>query len=470
MVQLTEKEVNACDEAISLLNSQKQVEAVQKFTDILYQNDKISLAWNNRGLGLLQLGHPFDAILNVEKAVALEPDSAEFMVNLGACYAESEKMDDAITWYQKSIARNPTIAQTQMNMGNALKYKGCPEEALTYYRKCVELDPAYVDGHLVRAFGELNVGNYKEGWEEFEWRWKSNQLVPRGLALPDWQGEDLNGKILLIYSEQGHGDTLQFIRYASVVKEKYPDCKIWVEVRQPLARLVATVAGVDRVLTYGEEVPLTDCNYCVAVMSLPRICGTTMATIPWSGPYFKADKFRSGLWNEKLKAMPPGMLVGVCWAGMSRPGRPQADAIDKRRSTTLEMFAPLAKVNGISWVSLQKGQPRDQIVRPPAGMTIGDWSEEFDDFFDTAALINNLDLVITVDTAVVHLAAGLGKPTWLLSRWDGCWRWLNNRPDSPWYPTARVFGQPGPHQWAPMMENVASALREYVQMYSQKAA
>jgi tetratricopeptide (TPR) repeat protein len=465
---MDEQTIVECDKAIHFLNTGRPAEAAQAFTDFLIKYPKVALAWNNRGLALMQLGHPFDAVMNIEKAIALEP-AAEYYLNLGAAYVEYEQMETGIEHYRKCIELNPKIAHAYMNIGNALKYQGKLQEALGHYRTCVKIDPTYVDGHLVRAFAELAAGNYKAGWDEFEWRWKSNQLVPRGLPIPEWDGCSLEGKTLLIYGEQGHGDSLQFIRYASMVKEKFGGT-VWVEVRQPLVRLIKTVEGIDRVLPYGEDVPVKEIDYMIPVMSLPRIFGTTVDTIPWNGPYFKADPYRAGLWREKLKALPKGMLIGLCWAGLSRPGRPQAESVDRRRSTTLQMFAPLAKIPGISWVSLQKGLPRDQVMTPPTGMTIGDWSEEFDDFYDTAALIENLDLVITVDTAVVHLAAAMGKPTWLLSRWDGCWRWLGSREDSPWYPTLRQFVQPQPHAWEPMVEQVARALREVVGVQNKKAA
>lgn len=470
-MEIDEVTMHDCDKAITMMNTGRTAEAAIAFTEILTKKDDVGLAWNNRGLALLQLGHPFDAVLNIEKAIALEPKCAEFYLNLGAAYIEFEQMDKGIAATKQAIALNPKLAHAYMNMGNALKYQGKIEESLPAYDKCVEADPTYVDGHLVRAFANLALGNYKIGWDEFEWRWKSNQLVPRGLPLPQWDGEDLTGKRLLIYGEQGHGDSLQFVRYAPMVKAKY-DCKVFFEVRQPCVRLFKTsFPELDGVLTFGEKIDASDFDYMIPVMSLPRIFGTTVDTIPASESYFKADPYRKHLWAKRLEMLPPGMLVGICWAGLSRPGRIQAEIVDKRRSTTLSEFAPLAKVPGISWVSLVKGgSARSQVELPPAGMTIGDWTDELDDFYDTAALIANLDLVITVDTAVVHLAAALGKPTWLLSRWDGCWRWLGTRADSPWYPSLRQFTQPAPHAWGPMMEAVAVALRQRVQERSKKAA
>jgi hypothetical protein len=221
-----------------------------------------------------------------------------------------------------------------------------------------------------------------------------------------------------------------------------------------------TVPGVDEVVTYGDRMPEQD--YCCAMLSAPRVCGTTLETIPGPVRYISADKHRIGVWrdriNEDLAQFGDRLKVGICWSGMSRPMQPIADSVDKRRSTALAQWAPIAEVPGVLFVSLQCGAPAEQVKRPPVGMTIADYSEQFDDFADTAALIENLDLVITVDTAVVHCAAALGKPTWMLSRFDGCWRWLGARRDSPWYPTLTQFRQPAPGDWDSVMKEVAAEL------------
>ncbi len=459
---LNEAMVNECDAAVRLLQSGRLVEAADAFTNIVVKDEKVSLAWCNRGLALLQMGDAVDAILNIQRAIDIEEGVPEFHMNLGVAYYNLEKIDRAIECYRKSLELKPSIAQTHMNLANAIKFKGNLREALKSYRTATEMDPEDVDCHLNRAHAELALGNYEEGWREFEWRWKSHQMPPRGLPLPEWDGSDLSGKSILLYGEQGLGDVLQFIRYAEVLKRNYLNVKVTVEVRYPITRLARKVPGVDAVIAYGEEVPVADFDCACALLSVPRHMQTTVDTIPWLGAYLFADPARVAIWRQRLQALPPGMLVGVCWAGQSRPGRPECEVIDKRRSTTLSAFAPLAQIPGISWVSLQKGIPRSQVEKPPAGMTIGDWTDELDDFYDTAALIECLDLVISVDTSVVHLAAGMGKPTWLLSRWDGCWRWLDCRQDSPWYPTLRQFVQPAPRDWTSMMELAATELRKRV--------
>ena len=459
---------NECQQAINLLIQGKTSEAVIAFTDVLRKDESLDIAWNNRGLGLLNLGHPFDAVLNINRAIALSPNSAEYYNNRGAAYFDQEDSEDALTDFNSAVALKPNFAEALMNRGNVLKYQGKLLDSIESYRASTEASPNYADAHLHLAFAALMLGSYEEGWKEFEWRWKTNQMPERGLAYPVWNGENLEGKTLLIYAEQGFGDSLQFIRYAPMVKQKFGGT-VLVEVRQPLTRLIKSMGGFDGVVTFGEKPP-EGIDYQIPMMSLPRIFGTTVDTIPWSGPYFKADQYRASIWAERLKLLPKGPKIGICWAGMSRAGNPAAYNVDKKRSTMLNSFAPLAQVPGISWVSLQKGEPSDQVKTPPAGMTIGEWTSDLDDFYDTAALISCLDLIITVDTAVVHLAAALGKPTWLLSRHDGCWRWLGHRSDSPWYPTVRQFSQPKPGDWSTIMGQAAVALREFVKGADQKAA
>ena len=241
------------------------------------------------------------------------------------------------------------------------------------------------------------------------------------------------------------------------------------EVVQPLVRLLKGVDGVDGIVTLGEKPP-SGIKACIAMLSVPRVVGTTIDSIPSNVPYLPYDKYRAGLWTDRLKALPDGLLVGLCWAGMNRDQDANASAIDGRRSMRLEQFAPLAALKGISWVSLQLGPPREQIRQHPPGMTIGDWGDDLYDFYDTAALVQCLDLVITVDTSVVHLAGGLGKPTWMLSRYDACWRWLMDRDDSPWYPTMRIFTQKQPYDWDGCIERMIMPLQALANQRRQRSA
>jgi hypothetical protein len=264
-----------------------------------------------------------------------------------------------------------------------------------------------------------------------------------------------------VFSEQGLGDGIQFMRYAAMVKQR-TGAKVILEVNFPLHRLAKkSFAGVDDVICMGEPMPHVD--YAISMMSLPMILGTNTAPdIPWVGPYLKADITAQANWARRLTILPTNNLrVGLCWSGMSRENQPEAKAVDARRSVNLAQMAELAKVPGITWVSLQKGPPVEQAKTPPDGMTLGIFTHQLDDLYETAALIENLDLVITVDTAVAHLSAALGVPTWMLSRYDGCWRWgTNDQKTSPWYPDMRIFRQPTWGDWDGVMKDVAEELEE----------
>jgi len=457
------EEVNRlCEAAFNAMSRNDFPTACQTFEKALLIEPNEALAWNNRGLCLLNLNHPFDAVMNIDKAIAVNPKEAAYYCNKGAALYELNLLDEALSCYDTAVTLNPEFPEAWNNIGNTKKYQGKLPEAIAAYKKAVESNPDYVDARLHLSFAQLMNGEFEEGWKEFEWRWKSPQLPPRGLKMPQWNGESLAGKTILVYGEQGFGDSLQFMRYAPLIKKLYSDATVYLEVRLPLKRLMETIKDIDKVFALGEKLP-GGIDYVIPCMSLPRIFGTTIDNIPWNGPYFHIDEHDSSRWISSLDRLPKGVKVGLCWAGMSRDGNPLAQLVDQKRSTSLQMFAPAAKIPGISWVSLQKGPSTDQLKQCPAGMVIGDFTEEFYDFYDTGSMIQNLDLVIGVDTAVIHLAAALGKPTWMLNRWSGCWRWLQDKTDTPWYPSMRIFNQPAPGAWGPVIEEVAVALRQFVQ-------
>jgi len=300
----------------------------------------------------------------------------------------------------------------------------------------------------------LITGRFEEGWEEHEWRWRMRQssMVERTFPVPLWGGEPIAGRTILLHAEQGLGDTLQFCRYAPLIE---PGARVIVEVQAPLARLVSRMPGIAQVVVRGQALPPFDLH--CPLLSLPRAFGTTLATVPGK-PYLAADPADSASWRERLAAL-PGLKVGLVWAGEPRENWPKLAAIDARRSMALKTLAQLGDAAGVSFISLQKGKPAAQATDPPAGMSLVDHTAELKDFADTAALIENLDLVICVDTSVAHLAGGMGKPVWLLNRFDTCWRWLLDRDDSPWYPTLRQFRQPSPGDWLAVVARVRDALQ-----------
>jgi len=431
-------------------------------TELLKIDDSLPYVWANRGQGLAKMGFPIDAILNYDRALALETDTEQRAIlfsNKGAAYWDMFKADKALHWLLQATAVYP-MAQTYLTLGNIYKYQGDLDKAIEAYRASIKIDPEYADGHLVLSMALLKDGSLQEGWREYEWRWKTDQLPARKLKCPQWSGQDLTNKIILIYGEQGLGDILQFARYARVLGNQFPRCKIILEGRPQVKRLLETIPEVYSVINAGERLPELD--YAVPMLTLAGILTPTIHSIPSLEHEYFIRKSDVDVWEDRLQPLtsraPEALKVGICWAGMSRDEHPSAAAIDLLRSTTLASFAPLARIPNILWVSLQKGKPAEQIKTPPPGMTIGDFTEDMHDFYETCCAVSNCDLVISVDTAVVHAAASVGIPTWVLSRWDGCWRWFGNREDSPWYPSLRQFVQPSPGDWDGMLANVAKEL------------
>lgn len=453
-----------------LLTGGQIIEALALFTKVLLERPDFVPAWCSRGAALQKLGDSFDAILCYDKAIELAPDAGEYYNNRGVAYLELERFDDALNDFKRAAFRSAKIPEIDNNIGNALMGVRQPAEAIASYGRAIAKRPEYADAHLGVAMAKLMLGQYEEGFKEFEWRWKSGLMKDRALGLPTWQGQSAESKddILLLYGEQGMGDVLQFCRYLLPIKERWGG-KVWIECAHPLVRLLKTMSGLDGIVSLGEKLPV-NINCTIAMLSAPRVLGTTFETIPSKTPYLKYDSYRASIWRERLKALPPGLLVGVCWAGMNREQDRLASSIDGRRSMDLSLLKPLGGINGVSWVSLQLGPPKDQIKNNPAGMLIYDGTSEIHDFYDTASLVACLDLVITVDTSVAHLAGALDKPTWILSRHDACWRWLMDRDDSPWYSTVRLFTQRTRHDWSEVIDRVHGELLKLANEHRLRAA
>jgi len=451
------------ESAMAHYNNGDKPTAILQMQEALALKPDYDQAWNNRGNFLLQVGNAFDAVLNYERAITIR-DAPEYHNNRGAALAELNRWPEAEMAYREATKRRPKFEHALTNLGNVLKLMDRVPEARKVYEEAIEANKDYVDAHLNLSFAALEQGDFTVGWREYEWRWKSNQLPPRGLPLPEWRGTNLQDQQgLILYAEQGMGDALQFSRYASLIKEKFGG-RVYVEVRPALARIMRTLKNIDGVVPFGDAVP-ADAQFCCPLMTCPLIFGTQVETIPATRQYLWADPHRVDSFTKEIAKLPKNFLIGVCWAGENRLGNPGASAIDRRRSTTLAALSPLAVIPGISWVSLQKGPPSEQIKAPPRGMTILDCMDDCDDWYDTAALIQHLDMVISVDTSVAHLAAALGKPTWILSRKDACWRWMGDRRDSPWYPTVTHYRMKSQNDWEGLIGEVSADLREVVKAH-----
>lgn len=441
--------------ALGLHRAGRWVQAVAVY-DRLLDGPLAASAYANRGAALRRLGRPGEAVASCIEAVARRPDLAEAYANIGAILQESDHPLAALDACRKAVALAPGLHAPYLAMAHARQDRGDHGEALALLRRAADLAPALASVRYNLAEALLLHGDFEAGWRAYEARWQAGELALKrpSPAGPDWTGEDLTGKTLLVHEEQGFGDSLQFIRLIPLVKAR--GARVIVQCRQPLVRLLSGVEGVDAVVT---DLPGRDSyDFCVPLMSLMRLLGVTVDRIPAAVPYLAPPADAAGRWAAVLRGC-GGLRVGLVWAGDPRLGHAAATRTDARRSLRLAQLTPLLTVEGVSWVSLQKGPAAVQAKEElPAGTAILDPMGGVTDFADTAAIVRQLDLVIGVDTSVVHLAGALGVPVWVLSRFSGCWRWLLDRDDSPWYPTLRLFRQQRPGDWAPVVERVREEL------------
>jgi tetratricopeptide (TPR) repeat protein len=426
-------------------------EAERSYREALRLNPKDPAGHNNLGAVLIELKRYDEAEATYREALRLKPGFVDAHCNLGAVLVQLGRTEDAEAEYREALRLKPDYVEAHNNLGVLLHDLGRLDEAEGATRAALRLKPDYAEAHVNLALTQLTMGRLAEAWPKYEWRWRMKKQAKhdRGFAQPLWAGEEIGERVLLLHAEQGFGDTLQFCRYAPLVSAGR---RVILEAQRELVSLLARLPGVERIVARGEALPAFDLH--CPLLSLPLALGTTLETMPSAMPYLAADPARVARWRERVDRL-RGLKVGLVWAGNA------AMAADGRRSIPLDRFAALAMLDGVRFVSLQKG-PAAQQPRP-AGMTLFDWTEEIQDFADTAALVETLDLVISIDSAVAHLAGALGKPVWLLNRFDACWRWLRSRDDSPWYPSLRQFRQPEPGDWDAPLRNVYAALEEQVE-------
>jgi Flp pilus assembly protein TadD len=403
----------------------------------------------NLGYLLTLCGRFGEAEEALQAAIGLMPNLPDAHGNLGNLLVQQGRYAEAEASLRTALRLRPAYPEALNNLGIALAAQGQPLDAVASYREALRLRPDLAPAHLNLGFALLTSGQLAEGWEEHEWRWTGSHLagLARNFSGPLWNGEAIGGRPILLHAEQGMGDTIQFCRYVPMMAA---GTRVVFEVQPPLVRLLGQLRA--QIVVQGDPLPPFDLH--CPLLSLPRAFGTTLETIPAAIPYLAADPVLAAAWRERLAGL-AGLRVGVVWAGAPNLGDPQLAAASRRRSIDLAMLAPLA-VPGVSLVSLQKDAPP---AAPPPGLALFDASADLRDFADTAALVAALDLVIGVDTAVIHLAGAMGKPVWLLNRFDTDWRWLLERDDSPWYPTLRQFRQPAPGDWTSVVRDAANALQ-----------
>lgn len=437
-----------------LVEKGRAEDSLSHFRQAIAANPRFSQAHNNLGTALHQAGRIPEAIRCYRRAIELNPDYVEAHSNLGSAHLQLDQVEDALANCRKAVGLNPAFAEGHYNLANTCRSALKLDEAIECYERAIGMRPDDGGYHWNYSLALLLHGDYAKGWPEYEWRWQGCRELKDGkphLSRPEWNGQDIAGKTVLLYREQGLGDVIQFIRYAPLVAAR--GASVIVACQPELVRLLGAVHGVSTVIPQGQPLPRFDVH--CPLLSLPLIFHTTLDTLPAHVPYIQADAALAQAWRKRIDP-DAALKVGLIWGGWA------GNVVDRKRSIALTAFAPLGQVKGVQFYSLQKGEHAAQAEAPPAGMRIIDWTGDIHDFADTAALMTNLDLVISVDTAGAHLAGAMGKPVWLLNRFESEWRWLLDRKDSPWYPTMRIFRQARPGDWGTVIEAVRQALEKSV--------
>ena len=410
-------------------------------------------------LGVLDMQEkrPHEGERRIRAALAKRDDVPDFFNNLGLCLRAQGRLEEAVAEYRKALDLHPAYAPAWSNLGLDLHKLGHLDEALDAFNRALALDANLTQARFSRALVLLTQGDFAQGWPEYESRMRCPEYAA-GYRLPPmagtprpWQGEALAGKSLLLIAEQGIGDTLQFIRYAKPLADT--GARIGLYVRQAhVAGLLRNAHGLSEVYAGDAVIPAYD--YFCHVLSLPRLCGTlSLAAIPADVPYIEAPANRRDYWRKHLDAIPARLRVGLAWAGNP------SNVDDRNRSCSLAALVGLFELPDVAWINLQLGAGREALnaMQTP----VLDWGDEQTDFAETAALMAELDLIITVDTSIAHAAGALGCPVWIMLQYIADFRWLLNRADSPWYPTARLFRQPRAGDWPAVAAAVQAALADF---------
>jgi tetratricopeptide (TPR) repeat protein len=429
-----------------LLRAQGKLEEARSCLErALTRKPAYAEAWNSLAHTLQDLNRPGEAAACFRRLLTLRPENAEACNALGALLLAEGNLADAQHWLNKALALNPDSIEASNNLGVVLVEQGELHEAERRFDFALALQPGHPEAQWNLAQIELLMGDYGNGWRDHEARFRRRGNATRNLPQPRWRGEPLNGARILLHAEQGLGDTLQFLRYVPLVQAA--GGRVILDIPPRLRRLAEQMPGIEELAMSGD--PLPGCDWQCPLMSLPLAFATTVESIPAAGPYLSVPE--TALWTAGALPWPArGLRVGVAWAGS--PSHPN----NRFRSLALAALEPLFRVRGAHFFSLQMGPAAAELGSVRGGLT--DLSAQIEDMADTAAQMAHLDLVITVDTSVAHLAGALAKPTWVLLPHAPDWRWMLGREDSPWYPTVRLFRQPRMYDWHSVVERVCAEL------------
>jgi len=430
-------------------------EAIAHFSKAIDIKPDFVEAQYNLGNALKKLGQLDEAIAHFSKAIDIKPDFAEAHSNLGNTLQELGQLDEAIAHHRKAIDIEPDFAEAHSNLGNVLMHLGRLDEAIALHRKAIALKPDFADAYYNRGLTFLLMGDFPAGWADYEHRWDRKKAPPRMLnaPYPAWNGEDIRGKPIIVYEEQGLGDIIQFSRYLNLLSSLGADVTFLV--RSSMHRLLQAVATNHRLT---DKIPDGETfDFQCALMSLPSAFRTTLSAVPSDIPYLVPEAPLVANWQQRIGHQ--GLKIGICWQG-----NPASD-VEFGRSAPLRCFHPIGAIPDVRLISLQKTHGLDQLTDLPAGMTVETLGDDFDSgadaFIDTAAIMSTLDLIITSDTSVAHLAGALGCPVWVVLKHVPDWRWMLDRSDSPWYPTMTLYRQDNRDDWGSVFDQVAVDVAQF---------
>ena len=441
------------DEALQLAFKHYQEgnldQAEQMLIDILKIQPDNFFIYNFLGVIFDDRDKPDMAVKYYQKSIDINPNFAEAYNNLGIALKNKGQFNEAILCYEKSLELDSLSAEAHNNLGYILFINKCEvHKAISHFQRAIELNTEYAEAQFNLALTFLLSGNFKEGWKQFEWYWKKDPSDLHNFTQPLWDGAEVIGKTILLHERLGFGEAIMFIRYALLMAQS--GAKVIVECQKELKSLMENVEGVYQVISYTEQRPNYDLH--CPIFKLPVIFNTTLTDIPQNIPYIFPEQELIQQWSAKLCNDNSRLKIGIVWSAGHKKGDPY------HRSCPFELFASLMKIRHSTFYSLQKEKDDLQIKPLSEEENFIDYTNEFNDFSDTAALIQNLDLIISVDTAVAHLAGALGKPVWILLPFVPDWRWLLNREDSPWYSTMRLFRQPSLGDWESVIAKVKGEL------------
>jgi len=443
-------------------------EAIELSRRYLAGNPQVPRAWFNLAVSMQEWGQHEESLAVYDECLKLDPTHIQSIVNKANAHKEMSNWAEAQRLLSQAEEINPNFGEIYNIRGSILKEIGKPNAAIAMFGKAQELEPKKARQYEYnKSLCQLMTGVMPHGWVGYEHRWSVIDMPQALKSYTPWLGESLDNKRLVIAREQGQGDSLQFCRYIPMIKAKWPTCYIIVNIDRGLGDLMKTVEGVDEVIEANDQPIELVWDKWVPMMSLAWIFSTTVETIPNQIPYLHPSRDLVAEWSHRVNQ--DRIRVGLVWSGGHRELEPKIWSTNKRRNCEWSMFEQMIlEVNrlrpDIEFYSIQKGNPAEGDLAARMAETnlpIVNLMSDVKDWMDTAALVSNMDLVVSVDTSMVHLAGAIGRPVWMLSRLDGCWRWFLRRTDSPWYPTLRIFRQTKPKDWQPVVNEITKNLIDF---------